>query len=139
MRASSRADTDKPEVKLRTSKRTSEILSPRTKSRREKVRHSLKIIQAHKQRYLKELEQCKDPILALLLTAVFEENVYQQTITDLTRVCIILLKSLNFFIKFIIFRSFKIHCVLKVCGNQKYQMMKLILFFQMLMIFKEFI
>lgn len=98
MRASSRADTDKPEVKLRTSKRTSEILSPRTKSRREKVRHSLKIIQAHKQRYLKELEQCKDPILALLLTAVFEENVYQQTITDLTRVCIILLKSFYIFL-----------------------------------------
>ena len=53
-----------------------------------KKKGSDKIIQTHKQKLNKELQQCNDPALAVVLKAIYEENIYQQNVNDIIKVCI---------------------------------------------------
>jgi len=59
--------------------------APVAGKKKEKLSRSSKIVQNHKQRYNKDLANCKDPSLAVLLKAIYEENVYQQNIGDIVK------------------------------------------------------
>ena len=75
-------------IPLRKGSKKDTSITPRTRIRKEKLRRSQKVIQAHKQKFVKELAECDDPVLAIILTAIYEENIYQQNLSDLIRVCI---------------------------------------------------
>jgi len=59
--------------------------APLTPKKKEKLSRSQKIVQVHNHRYKQELAACKDPSLAVLLKAMFEENVYQQNVNDIVK------------------------------------------------------